>query len=98
MLQCNSDSLINFYIFFQVSNLNLYRLGRKKSLGSRMVAYKFEPHDNWLPPCHRVPPHLERALIDTNVNVSWQSMSNMKSVYIFYFYYFIDSIVSVEYS
>lgn len=32
-----------------------------------MVAYKFEPHDNWLPPCHRVPPHLERALIDTNV-------------------------------
>lgn len=32
-----------------------------------MVACKFEPHDNWLPPCHRVPPHLETALIDTHV-------------------------------
>ncbi|CAF4913386.1 unnamed protein product [Pieris macdunnoughi] len=40
----------------QVSNLNLYRLGRNKRLGARMIASKFEPHDNWLPPCHR-PPH-----------------------------------------
>ncbi|CAH4033082.1 unnamed protein product [Pieris brassicae] len=40
----------------QVSNLNLYRLGRNKRLGARMIASKFEPHDNWLPPCHK-PPH-----------------------------------------
>lgn len=32
----------------QVSNLNLYRLGRRKMLGERMIATKFEPHDNWL--------------------------------------------------
>ncbi|XP_077284544.1 endoribonuclease Dcr-1 [Arctopsyche grandis] len=61
----------------QVSNLNLYRLGRRKSLGSRMVAYKFEPHDNWLPPCHRVPPHLERALIDTNIPSSLWNIADM---------------------
>ncbi|KAG6460082.1 hypothetical protein O3G_MSEX011760 [Manduca sexta] len=42
----------------QVSNLNLYRLGRNKRLGARMIASKFEPHDNWLPPCHRPPPTL----------------------------------------
>ncbi|XP_045541171.1 endoribonuclease Dicer [Papilio machaon] len=42
----------------QVSNLNLYRLGRGKRLGARMTASKFEPHDNWLPPCHRAPPTL----------------------------------------
>ncbi|XP_068627369.1 endoribonuclease Dcr-1 [Battus philenor] len=42
----------------QVSNLNLYRLGRSKRLGARMTASKFEPHDNWLPPCHRAPPTL----------------------------------------
>uniref|UniRef100_A0A182VRB7 ribonuclease III n=1 Tax=Anopheles minimus TaxID=112268 RepID=A0A182VRB7_9DIPT len=43
----------------QVSNLNLYRLGRKKQLGDCMIAAKFEPHDNWLitsfsqiPACH----------------------------------------------
>ncbi|CAG9120265.1 unnamed protein product [Plutella xylostella] len=39
----------------QVSNLNLYRLGRNKRLGARMIASKFEPHDNWLPPCHKPP-------------------------------------------
>ncbi|XP_053622668.1 endoribonuclease Dcr-1 [Plodia interpunctella] len=42
----------------QVSNLNLYRLGRNKRLGARMIASKFEPHDNWLPPCHKPPPTL----------------------------------------
>ncbi|GFO41771.1 endoribonuclease dicer [Plakobranchus ocellatus] len=34
----------------QVSNYNLYRLGRRKSLAERMVATKFEPYENWLPP------------------------------------------------
>ncbi|XP_046976248.1 endoribonuclease Dcr-1-like isoform X1 [Vanessa cardui] len=43
----------------QVSNLNLYRLGRNKRLGARMIASKFEPHDNWLPPCHKPPPTLQ---------------------------------------
>ncbi|XP_028040138.1 endoribonuclease Dcr-1 [Bombyx mandarina] len=46
----------------QVSNLNLYRLGRNKQLGSRMIASKFEPHDNWLPPCHEPPPTLHPKL------------------------------------
>ncbi|CAI9730629.1 endoribonuclease Dicer-like [Octopus vulgaris] len=34
----------------QVSNYNLYRLGRKKGLPERMVSAKFEPYENWLPP------------------------------------------------
>nr|XP_034838755.1 endoribonuclease Dcr-1 [Maniola hyperantus] len=46
----------------QVSNLNLYRLGRNKRLGARMIASKFEPHDNWLPPCHKPPPTLQPSL------------------------------------
>lgn len=52
----------------QVSNLNLYRLGRRKVLGESMIATKFEPHDNWLPPCYFVPKELEQALIDAKVN------------------------------
>ncbi|CAH2987847.1 unnamed protein product [Chilo suppressalis] len=44
----------------QVSNQNLYRLGRARRLGARMTASKFEPHDNWLPPCHR-PPHTQHS-------------------------------------
>lgn len=51
----------------QVSNLNLYRLGRKKILGESMIATKFEPQDNWLPPCYFVPKELEQALIDAKV-------------------------------
>ncbi|XP_017892073.1 endoribonuclease Dcr-1 [Ceratina calcarata] len=51
----------------QVSNLNLYRLGRRKCLGESMIATKFEPHDNWLPPCYYVPKELEQALIESGV-------------------------------
>lgn len=59
----------------QVSNLNLYRLGRRKVLGESMIATKFEPHDNWLPPCYFVPKELEQALIDAKVNVLAQCNS-----------------------
>ncbi|XP_039288314.1 LOW QUALITY PROTEIN: endoribonuclease Dcr-1 [Nilaparvata lugens] len=51
----------------QVSNLNLYRLGKHKIFGESMIATKFEPHDNWLPPCYFVPKELERALIEAGV-------------------------------
>ncbi|XP_075228010.1 endoribonuclease Dcr-1 isoform X2 [Lycorma delicatula] len=51
----------------QVSNLNLYRLGKRKIFGESMIATKFEPHDNWLPPCYFVPKELERALIEAGV-------------------------------
>lgn len=51
----------------QVANLNLYRLGRRKKLGEYMIATKFEPHDNWLPPCYYVPKELEKALIEAKV-------------------------------
>ncbi|CAB3385914.1 Hypothetical predicted protein [Cloeon dipterum] len=51
----------------QVSNLQLYRLGREKQLGRSMIATKFEPHDNWLPPCYYVPWRLEKALIKAGV-------------------------------
>ncbi|CAG0914915.1 unnamed protein product [Notodromas monacha] len=51
----------------QVSNVHLYRLGKRRGLGERMVATKFEPHDNWLPPGYCVPPELEQALIESGV-------------------------------
>jgi endoribonuclease Dicer len=51
----------------QVSNLNLYQLGRARGLGECMIATKFEPHDNWLPPGYHVPRELEQALIESGV-------------------------------
>lgn len=36
--------------FLKVSNCNLYRLGKKKGLPSRMVVSIFDPPVNWLPP------------------------------------------------
>lgn len=37
---------------FQVSNDNLFKLGKKKSLPRSMTATKFTPKENWLPPCY----------------------------------------------
>ena len=34
----------------QVSNYNLYRQGKRKGLAECMIATKFEPMENWLPP------------------------------------------------
>lgn len=50
-----------------MSNLNLYKLGKKKQFGESMIATKFEPHDNWLPPCYLVPRELERALVEAGL-------------------------------
>ncbi|XP_047466582.1 endoribonuclease Dicer [Mugil cephalus] len=38
----------------KVSNCNLYRLGKKKGLPSRMVVSIFDPPVNWLPPGYQV--------------------------------------------
>ncbi|ESP02872.1 hypothetical protein LOTGIDRAFT_111015 [Lottia gigantea] len=38
----------------QVSNYNLYRLGQKRGVAECMVSSKFEPYENWLPPCYIV--------------------------------------------
>lgn len=61
----------------QVSNLNLYRLGKKKALGECMIATKFDPHDNWLPPCYYVPKELEEALIDARVPANYWTAADM---------------------
>ena len=37
-------------LYLQVSNYNLYRLGKRCKLPELMVAAKFEPAENWLPP------------------------------------------------
>ncbi|KAK4871507.1 hypothetical protein RN001_015631 [Aquatica leii] len=61
----------------QVSNLNLYRLGKRKSLGECMIATKFDPHDNWLPPCYYVPKELEEALMDACVPANYWSPADV---------------------
>ncbi|XP_044014882.1 endoribonuclease Dicer [Aphidius gifuensis] len=64
----------------QVSNLNLYRLGRQKKLGESMIATKFEPHDNWLPPCYYVPRELEQVFIESGVPSNlWSQAQNIIS-------------------
>lgn len=64
----------------QVSNLNLYRLGRRKMLGESMIATKFEPHDNWLPPCYYVPKDLEKALIEAKIPACYWDIAKIPNV------------------
>ena len=45
-----SSLLSPFTPFFQVSNFNLYYLGKKIGLQEYLLSEKFEPTENWLPP------------------------------------------------
>lgn len=54
----------------QISNYNLFRLGKNKCLGELMVATKFEPSDNWLPPGFVIPKGLEQVLVDLSIQNS----------------------------
>lgn len=77
-LYCTHDSVhegkLSHLRSKQVSNLNLYRLGKLKMFGERMISSKFEPHDNWLPPCYFVPHKLEKALIDAGIPTNLWNM------------------------
>lgn len=64
----------------QVANLNLYRLGRRKRLGEYMIATKFEPHDNWLPPCYYVPKELEKALIEAKIPTHHWKLADLMDI------------------
>lgn len=64
----------------QVSNLNLYRLGRRKILGESMIATKFEPHDNWLPPLYFVPKELEQALIAAKIPACHWNLADLPNI------------------
>lgn len=55
---------LSLNLITQVSNHNLYRLGRSKRLGNFMIASKFEPHDNWLPPCYFLPQGLNFSILE----------------------------------
>ncbi|KAI5731860.1 hypothetical protein M8J77_017466 [Diaphorina citri] len=67
----------------QVSNYNLFKLGKQKVFGESMIATKFEPRDNWLPPGYFVPKYLETALIEAGFPASlWNCLSlpNLKEL------------------
>ena len=46
-------------------------------MGEIMVATKFEPHDNWLPPGFHVSQLFEQALIDSGVPQSHWNTANL---------------------
>ncbi|XP_042895189.1 endoribonuclease Dicer isoform X2 [Parasteatoda tepidariorum] len=64
----------------QISNYNLYKLGKRKGLGELMVASKFEPYDNWLPPNYVVPKGLEEALIESGISSGSYNLGNLKDL------------------
>lgn len=50
-------------------------------LGESMIATKFEPHDNWLPPCYYVPKELEQALIESGVPSALWNQADIPSLH-----------------
>lgn len=45
-----------------------------------MIATKFEPHDNWLPPCYYVPRDLEKALIQAGLPACHWNSADLPSL------------------
>ena len=45
-----------------------------------MIATKFEPHDNWLPPCYLVPKELECALIEAGLPACHWNQSDIPAM------------------
>ena len=64
----------------QVSNLHLYQLGKKKLFGGCMVATKFNPHDNWLPPGYDIPDALEEALITSGIPLNYWNVVDLQVI------------------
>ncbi|XP_022250670.1 endoribonuclease Dicer-like [Limulus polyphemus] len=74
------EGKLSFLRSKQISNLNLYRLGKRKDLGELMIATKFEPNDNWLSPCYSVPKGLEKALIDAGMMTGNLNIATLKDL------------------
>lgn len=49
-------------------------------LGESMIATKFEPHDNWLPPGYYVPKELEQALIESGIPSTFWNQANIPTL------------------
>nr|AQX45494.1 Dicer-1 [Artemia franciscana] len=64
----------------RVSNLNLYRLGKRHNLGNIMIATKFNPQDNWMPPGYLVPRCFEQALIDSGIPNTYWNLADLRGV------------------
>lgn len=43
------EGKLSFFRSKMVSNYNLYKLGKRKSLGEYLISTKFEPFENWVP-------------------------------------------------
>ncbi|KAK6036408.1 RNase3 domain protein, partial [Cooperia oncophora] len=48
----NHEGKLSFARSKEVSNCNLYRLGKRLGIPSLIVASKFDVYDSWLPPCY----------------------------------------------
>ncbi|KAF4529323.1 hypothetical protein B566_EDAN011417 [Ephemera danica] len=67
-LETIGDSFLKYAIttYLYCTHENIHE-GKLSHLRSKQATTKFEPHDNWLPPCYFVPWKLEKALIKAGV-------------------------------
>ena len=68
------EGKLSYLRSMEISNLNLYRLGRSKNLGEIMSATKFDPSDNWLAPGYSVVNNGTIGGDESNDAYSWQEI------------------------
>lgn len=73
------EGKLSYLRSIQVSNYNLYKLGKKKGLPGCMVAVKFEPIENWLPPGYVIKSDAVHSQLTVTVNVSENGPSSVEN-------------------
>lgn len=65
------EGKLSFLRSLEISNANLYNLGKQRNLGEIMSATKFEPNDNWLPPGYTVANNKKREIDEALAEVPY---------------------------
>lgn len=71
------EGKLSYLRSIQVSNYNLYKLGKKKGLPGCMVAVKFEPIENWLPPGYVIKSDAVHSQLTVAVNLAENGPSGL---------------------
>jgi endoribonuclease Dicer len=74
------EGKLSFFRSKIVSNYNLYKLGKRKSLGEYLISTKFEPFENWIPPLFTSGSPTEYGLLSSSGVELWTKSESTTNV------------------
>jgi len=74
------EGKLSFFRSKIVSNYNLFKLGKRKSLGEYLISTKFEPFENWVPPLFTSGSPTEYGLLSSSGVELWTKAESTTNV------------------